>query len=187
MAKVTGPLFSMGASGQVGKTLVFGAIRGVNYVREWLKPSNSKTADQGDRRQILGSAVKAIAKVVNPSDFVSLFSASIPSGQTWSSYLVQIIVRDIIPTAVTYEAIVTEFEGHAVTGTFASAGASLGYNSFLISYAGTEEAAVAGFQLYLIAKVGVALGLSTGPFATALASWDADDVADLVTLMTTEA
>lgn len=187
MAKVTGPLFSMGASGQVGKTLVFGAIRGVNYVREWLKPSNLKSADQGDRRQILGSAVKAIAKIVNPSDFISLFSASIPSGQTWSSYLVQIIVRDIIPTAVAYEAAITEFEGHTANAGFDTTGALLGYNDFLISYAGTEETAVPGFQLYLVAKVGVALGLTAGPFGTALASWDADDITALKTLMTTEA
>jgi len=46
MAKVTGPLFSMNASGQIGKALVFAAWKGRNYVREYFIPQNPQSATQ---------------------------------------------------------------------------------------------------------------------------------------------
>lgn len=41
MAKTTGPLFSMGARGTVGKTLTYSIWKGISYVREWLKPQTT--------------------------------------------------------------------------------------------------------------------------------------------------
>lgn len=46
MGKITGPLLSLGASGQIGKTLVFGKWRGVGYVRQYVIPANPQTAAQ---------------------------------------------------------------------------------------------------------------------------------------------
>jgi hypothetical protein len=46
MAKVTGPLMSIDASGTYAKTLVFSKWKGRNYVRERVIPDNPKTALQ---------------------------------------------------------------------------------------------------------------------------------------------
>lgn len=46
MAKVKGPLLSLGASGQIGKSLVFGDWRGVKYAREHVVPANPNTTAQ---------------------------------------------------------------------------------------------------------------------------------------------
>ena len=50
MARVTGPLMSMEASGTIGKTLTFANWVGRQYVRRWTRPSNPQTADQMDQR-----------------------------------------------------------------------------------------------------------------------------------------
>ena len=46
MAKVTGPLFSIDASGKLADSIVFSKWRGINTVRQWAKPANPNTAGQ---------------------------------------------------------------------------------------------------------------------------------------------
>ena len=46
MAKVSGPLLSMRATGTIGKTNVYAAWRGIPYVRQHVVPSNPNTAGQ---------------------------------------------------------------------------------------------------------------------------------------------
>lgn len=46
MAKVTAPLLSMGARGQIGKSAVFAKWRGVAYARQHVTPANPQSADQ---------------------------------------------------------------------------------------------------------------------------------------------
>lgn len=60
MAKLKGPLFSLGASQQLGKTLVYFAWKGINVVREYVVPSNPKTALQTAHRAHLTAAVAMI-------------------------------------------------------------------------------------------------------------------------------
>jgi hypothetical protein len=50
MAKVTAPLLSFGASGQLAKSLVFATWRGVAYSRRHVIPANPKTTDQQETR-----------------------------------------------------------------------------------------------------------------------------------------
>lgn len=52
MAKVKGPLLSLGASGQVGKSIVFGDWRGVKYAREHVVPANPRTTAQTLTRNV---------------------------------------------------------------------------------------------------------------------------------------
>lgn len=51
MAKLTGPLLSFGATGQIGKTLVAAKWRGVPYARQYVKPANPQTVAQQQVRQ----------------------------------------------------------------------------------------------------------------------------------------
>lgn len=50
MGKLTAPLLSFGADGQVGKSLVFSRWRGINYARRYVVPSNPQTAAQQTTR-----------------------------------------------------------------------------------------------------------------------------------------
>jgi len=46
MAKPTAPLLSFGASGAIGKTMVYGSWRGRQYVRRHVVPANPQSAEQ---------------------------------------------------------------------------------------------------------------------------------------------
>lgn len=46
MAKVTGPLLSLGASGSIAKTIVVSKWRGKTYIRQHVIPANPKTTGQ---------------------------------------------------------------------------------------------------------------------------------------------
>ena len=46
MAKVIGPLHSDGASGQIGKTLVFAVWKGIKYCKAYTIPGDPATAEQ---------------------------------------------------------------------------------------------------------------------------------------------
>lgn len=56
MAKVKGPLLSLGASGQIGKSVVFGDWRGVKYAREHVVPANPNTTAQQTTRNTFKGA-----------------------------------------------------------------------------------------------------------------------------------
>lgn len=57
MAKVTSPLFSMGATGQLGKSLVYMVWKGINDVRSYVIPANPQTAAQQTQRGYFTTAV----------------------------------------------------------------------------------------------------------------------------------
>lgn len=46
MAKVTAPLLSMGAKGQIGNSMVLAKWRGISYARQYVKPANPQTVAQ---------------------------------------------------------------------------------------------------------------------------------------------
>lgn len=64
MAKLKAPLLSLGASQQLGKTMVFFPWKGLNVVREYVVPSNPKTAAQTTQRGYVSDAVAAIHTVM---------------------------------------------------------------------------------------------------------------------------
>jgi hypothetical protein len=57
MAKLTGPLFSLGASGTIGKTLTFGNWKGIHTSRQRVDPTNPKSAAQTAQRNIMSTVV----------------------------------------------------------------------------------------------------------------------------------
>ncbi len=50
MAKVTAPLLSMGATGQIGNSMVLAKWRGISYARQYVKPANPQTVAQQANR-----------------------------------------------------------------------------------------------------------------------------------------
>ena len=65
MAKVKGPLLSLSASGQIGKSQVYARWRGVPYVRQHVVPGNPKTTAQTLTRNVF-SSLDSIAKRLGP-------------------------------------------------------------------------------------------------------------------------
>lgn len=57
MAKLTAPLFSMSASGKLGKSLVYMSWKGIKDVRTYVIPANPKSAGQQAQRGYFASAV----------------------------------------------------------------------------------------------------------------------------------
>lgn len=100
MAKVTGPLMSMQASGAFAETLVFANRKGQNVVRQLVIPANPKTNGQitaRNRVRVTGAAqryinleLQKVAARVNTDKF-NLIKAT-PAGQTWNSYLVKSMI-----------------------------------------------------------------------------------------------
>lgn len=57
MAKVKGPLFSMNASGKLGKALVYMQWKGIDDVRSYVVPANPRTTAQMTQRGYLSDGV----------------------------------------------------------------------------------------------------------------------------------
>jgi hypothetical protein len=57
MARVTGPLFSLSASGKLANAIVFSRWRGVLDVRSWVKPKNNQTVNQMTVRNNFSASV----------------------------------------------------------------------------------------------------------------------------------
>lgn len=100
MAKVSGPLFSMEASGSYGGAIVFAKWKGRQYSRQLVIPANPNSADQETARNRLRVA-GAIQSFVNncllvesgqtDTDKVRIIAAT-PGGYAWNGYLVDKII-----------------------------------------------------------------------------------------------
>ena len=97
MAKVSGPLMSMNASGAFAGTLVFANRKGQNVVRNLVIPANPMSTDQVTARNIVrvcGAAqkfanVSTLKGDSRASTDKALLIAAAPNGQTWNSTLVK--------------------------------------------------------------------------------------------------
>jgi hypothetical protein len=68
MAKVTGPLLSLSASGTVASTMTYATWKGIPYVRQRVIPTYSNTAKQADVRELLKEATQAWKAESSPID-----------------------------------------------------------------------------------------------------------------------
>lgn len=98
MAKLKAPLLSLGASGQLGKALVYFGWKGLDVVREYVVPSNPQTALQQTQRGYVTAAVAAVhaaqGEAVNPLDSVditayALWASVVKSATTWFNQVVK--------------------------------------------------------------------------------------------------
>lgn len=105
MAKLKAPLMSLGASGQLGKALVFFGWKGLDVVREYVIPSNPRTTGQTTQRDYMTTAVAYIhtaqGHAANPTDAediqaYALLASVVQSATTWFNQLVRQIVDQLI-------------------------------------------------------------------------------------------
>jgi len=100
MAKVSGPLFSMEASGGFGGAIVFGKWKGRATVRQLVIPSNPRSAGQEAARNAMRTA-GAAQKFVNSNTQINAnliltdkaeIQAITPSGYAWNGFLVDSMI-----------------------------------------------------------------------------------------------
>ena len=99
MARVTGPLMSMEASGTIGKTLTFANWVGRQYVRRWTRPSNPQTQDQMDQRNafsVIGVGVSWANKCLQINSSTTktdeaAYREKTPSGMRWNGYIQKVL------------------------------------------------------------------------------------------------
>lgn len=101
MAKLKAPLMSLGASGAIGKTLVFFPWKGIDAVREYVVPANPKSDAQIIQRAFITQAVLLIHDNQAPDSYP--FTTADKSGysrdgsnektpRTWFNQAVKIMV-----------------------------------------------------------------------------------------------
>lgn len=99
MAKVTGPLMSLEASGTIGNALTFSRWVGRPYVRRYTVPSNPQTWDQEAHRNrfsAIGSITTWASRNTqffdaNTKDAQALIKAKTPADQRWNGYLLRVM------------------------------------------------------------------------------------------------
>ncbi len=165
MAKATGPLFSVSASGKLADSLVYFGWKGINVVRQWLKPANPMAPTQGDRRIMIGGTGRAVGRICprSGSVVVSAFAKQLidlsllPGGQTKQSFLVKYILDQYITGITSYTAELTAVFQHTASLAFGSMATALSIVDFDLDYAvvGPYDRKLG---LYLIAKAAIALG-----------------------------
>lgn len=92
---------SLGASGALGKALVFFGWKGLDVVREYVVPANPKTTGQTTQRGYLADAVEAIhnaqaeaSHAIDSEDIsaYALLASVIKSATTWFNQAVKLII-----------------------------------------------------------------------------------------------
>lgn len=75
MAKLTGPLLSIAASGAVAKTQVYASWKGIAYARRWVQPANPQSTEQVETRDTF-SWLNRVWKTA-PALFVAPWAAAV--------------------------------------------------------------------------------------------------------------
>lgn len=97
MAKLKMPLGSLGASGQLGKALVFFPWKGLNCVREHVVPANPKSQAQRDQRNLMTAAVAEYhAALYNALDMTAWarYAGTIKASMTGFNAMVRAHVKE---------------------------------------------------------------------------------------------
>jgi len=99
MAKLKAPLMSLGASGALGKSIVYFPWKGLDVVREYVIPANPKSDDQLIQRGYFSEGVTAIHAAQALADdgleaidilAYALYGSTFPTPRTWFN---QIMMR----------------------------------------------------------------------------------------------
>lgn len=177
MAKVTGPLFSLSASGKIGDAMVHFGWKGLNVVRGWVKPVNKHSADQGDVRLMLGGLGRAIKGVVKDSAFYADLVSLANTPETWNSAFVKFGMLNIFTDAAACNVEIAAYVANAGKAFFDSSAAAMGLTAIDNVDAGIVLPMTAGFLLYMCARIAIAVKVveptlfNRAPYTVALADW----------------
>lgn len=181
MAKVTGPLYSMSASGKLADAMVYFGWKGINVVRGWVKPSNPQSAAQGNQRTKLGGTGRSVGEIKPEMAFAQqLINLNlIPGGQTKQSFLVKYIIDHYLYDSTQYAAELAALTVHTRYAAFQAGADALGLVAFSLDY-DTIATYDKALGLYLIAKTAAALGFTGTPYITNITAWQTADVNGMI-------
>ena len=200
MAKVEGPLFSLGARGKIADAMVFFPWKGRHVVRRWLKPTNPQSTVQGYLRAALKAIGKFISIVGNTSVGDALDSkvyqaatSKATAGLNWNAWLGAGFL-DALQAGNTYVTgsltdMVDVYSSLNTTdlGAWASEATALGLIDFAFGYGYTTNIP-AGLQLFFGAHACYSQSLiATAPYDTAVGSWVLADITNFAEELTTNA
>lgn len=142
MAKVTAPLMSMDASGQIGKALVF---QKGGQVRQYVVPANPQTTSQMTVRNKLGDIQRALKKLG------AVLRAELKSGfgARWNSMIVGELMKNDAALLTSYQTTWTAYTTQEKTD-WGTADTSV------------PVALIDGFPLYACAKAVKAIAMVQG-------------------------
>lgn len=119
MAKLKGPLFSLGATNAIGKALVYFPWKGLNVVRTWVQPANPNTTAQQTQRGYMQTIVALIHDVealgaagltsVDTAAY-ALYGSTLGLVMTWFNAVVRQCLKQKVALkhyAIYYECVVT--------------------------------------------------------------------------------
>lgn len=116
MAKLTAPLFSFGARGQLAKTLVYFPWKGIDAVRSYVVPANPNSAGQQTQRGLMLDAVGAWHTIGLDADDVTAwnrYAATRPSPQSgFNAFCAAVIELRRVP--FTQAALAMGFNGSVI-------------------------------------------------------------------------
>lgn len=107
MAKVTGPLLSLDASGSVASTLTFSRWKGINYVRQRVIPTYTNSDEQVAVRDILSDASLAWKQgatvgviPINPAYKLAYNTAASGMGMSgFNLFIKEVMAGNLVDTA----------------------------------------------------------------------------------------
>lgn len=168
MAKATAPLFSLEASGAFAKTLVFDR-RG--YVRQYVIPTNPKTANQADIRTPFAGVAAVIKNISDTAkaDFKAKLEEQGRPTYRWNAELIGMVLEN--DGWSQREAAFNTYE-NTQKASWNSTAQAHGVNPQPVEY-GTPPENFAGLSVFVVARVFHELGLGTGelPAGENAADW----------------
>ena len=183
MAKVTGPLFSLSASGKIGDIMVHFGWKGRNVVRQWLKPTNPRDQQQKEVRQALAAAGKNVKFIKTPqtgllsgSKMYQLLVADAPATQIWNAHFSKNILEDLsAPAALT--AFSDAMFGTDTIGKWRAEAVALGFTTLTDAVKFATELSPE-LQLAMGAYAAYKLNLSsyTNVYNTYPSNWTTDEI-----------
>lgn len=156
MAKVTGPLFSIGARNKFASVLVYFPWKGLNIVRELVKPSQPREPAVMNVR----IKMKALGKGSNAFSPTSTLADAIrektPSGSVWNADWIGVAVKQYQNTDAKYDALETEYEAHVAKASFETCASGIGLADEILCVEGKcadhPATYIAGLVVYSLAK-----------------------------------
>lgn len=186
MAKVTGPLFSISASGKIADSIVYFGWKGVNVVRQWLKPTNKMSGDQGNRRVMLGGLGRAPKYIQKETVYYNYALALAVAPQTWISAFVGYIMTHYFTSPAGVDAMHDELVATGLLGDWNSKAVAIGLTNFDLTYKTMDQSMSPPMQLYCLAKYAFDmyqldnLKFAEAPYTATPTGWDASAIDDMI-------
>lgn len=178
-AVVTGPLFSLTASGQIAKALVYSTWKGRAYVREYVVGSNPNTLEQRVRRAMMGFLSKFWADLDQTEKDSWITTAS---GKNISAFNEMVSANmdrqtnELTPTANEVPA------GGALTGTINTVAATGGVGKITVVLTNTTNLIAGEYNMVTISDVSFADAASSANSAAFGLSGASDQTIDITDL-----